>query len=104
MNEQIIQEITVFCREAGLAESTFGRRAVNDGKLTARLRNGGRVTTETVDRIHAFMANWRESTRASGGAPLPRIGAAAATAPITAPATPFVLSPVSAPVSSQPDD
>ena len=40
----------------GLAESTFGRRAVNDGKLTARLRNGGRITTDTLDRIHDFMA------------------------------------------------
>jgi hypothetical protein len=38
-----------------LAESTFGRRAVNDGKLAARLRNGGRITTDTLDRIHGFM-------------------------------------------------
>jgi hypothetical protein len=104
MNEQIIQEITVFCREAGLAESTFGRRAVNDGKLTARLRNGGRVTTETVDRIHAFMANWRESARASGSPSLPRFGAAAATGPIPALPTPYVSSPVSAPILGQPDD
>jgi len=104
MNEQIIQEITVFCREAGLAESTFGRRAVNDGKLTARLRNGGRVTTETVDRIHGFMTNWRESARASGGVSLPRIGTAASTVPIPALATPFVPSPVSAPVLSRSED
>ena len=36
---------------------TFGRRAVNDGKLAARLRNGGRITTDTLDRIHGFMAS-----------------------------------------------
>ena len=56
MNEQIIQEITEFCRARGLAESTFGRRAVNDGKLASRLRNGGRITTETLERIRGFMA------------------------------------------------
>src|SRR5262249_7445852 len=46
MNAQdLLQEIADYCRHSGLAESTFGRRAVNDGKLTARLRNGGRITT-----------------------------------------------------------
>ena len=54
--QQLLQEISDYCRSTGLAESTFGRRAVNDGKLTARLRNGGRITTDTLDRIHGFMA------------------------------------------------
>ena len=54
--QQLFQEISDYCRSTGLAESTFGRRAVNDGKLTARLRNGGRITTDTLDRIHGFMA------------------------------------------------
>ena len=56
MNEQILQEISEFCRARGLAESTFGRRAVNDGKLASRLRNGGRITTDTLERIRSFMA------------------------------------------------
>ena len=56
MNEQILREIGDFCRRQGLAESTFGRRAVNDGKLASRLRNGGSITTDTLDRIRAFMA------------------------------------------------
>ena len=38
---------------------TFGRRAVNDGKLANRLRHGGRITTETLDRIRSFMATDR---------------------------------------------
>src|SRR5262249_44307086 len=59
MNDAILREISDFCRETGLAESTFGRRAVNDGKLAARLRNGGRITTDTLDRIRAFMAENR---------------------------------------------
>jgi SAM-dependent methyltransferase len=54
--QQLLQEISDYCRQSGLAESTFGRRAVNDGKLASRLRNGGRITTDTLDRIHGFMA------------------------------------------------
>jgi len=84
MNELILQEIANFCRERGLAESTFGRRAVNDGKLTSRLRNGGRITTDTLERIRAFMQDPGETGRralASPLAPPPR-----QTAPATAPA------------------
>jgi SAM-dependent methyltransferase len=57
--QQLLQEISDYCRQTGLAESTFGRRAVNDGKLASRLRNGGRITTDTLDRIRAFMAENR---------------------------------------------
>ena len=31
--QELLQEISEYCRRTGLAESTFGRRAVNDGKL-----------------------------------------------------------------------
>ncbi|MBX6329036.1 MAG: hypothetical protein IRY89_10710 [Pseudolabrys sp.] len=61
MNEQILQEISEFCRARGLAESTFGRRAVNDGKLASRLRNGGRITTDTLERIRTFMARYADA-------------------------------------------
>jgi len=57
--QELLQEISDYCRQTGLAESTFGRRAVNDGKLAARLRNGGRITTDTLDRIRSFMATNR---------------------------------------------
>src|SRR5260370_34818683 len=56
MSEALLRDIAQFCRSAGIAESTFGRLAVNDGKLVGRLRLGGRVTTETVDRGRAFIA------------------------------------------------
>ena len=55
-NEKLLQEIASFCRRAGMAESTFGRRAVNDGKFVTRLRFGGRVTTHTVERVRGFIA------------------------------------------------
>jgi hypothetical protein len=60
--QQLLQEISDYCRQTGLAESTFGRRAVNDGKLASRLRHGGRITTETLDRIRGFMASNRNAT------------------------------------------
>jgi hypothetical protein len=61
--QELLQEISDYCRQTGLAESTFGRRAVNDGKLTSRLRNGGRITTETLDRIRNFIATHQGSAR-----------------------------------------
>jgi hypothetical protein len=52
----LLKEITDYCRRAGLAESTFGKLAVNDGKFVNRLREGGRITTATLDRVHGFIA------------------------------------------------
>ncbi|MEA3024806.1 MAG: hypothetical protein QOF91_91, partial [Alphaproteobacteria bacterium] len=59
--QELLQEISDYCRQTGLAESTFGRRAVNDGKLASRLRHGGRITTETLDRIRSFLASNRNA-------------------------------------------
>ena len=52
----LIGTIAGFCRRHGMAESTFGRRSVNDGKFVSRLRDGARVTPETLARVAAFMA------------------------------------------------
>ena len=38
-----------------MAESTFGRRAVNDGKFVSRLRDGARITPETLERVSEFL-------------------------------------------------
>ena len=54
-NDSLLGEISGYCRRVGMAESTFGRLAVNDGKLVSRLRVGGRVTTETVQRVRGFI-------------------------------------------------
>ncbi|HLF10441.1 MAG TPA: hypothetical protein VJA26_04440, partial [Gammaproteobacteria bacterium] len=53
--DSLLGQIETFCRQAQMAESTFGRRAVNDGKLCARLRDGKDVTLETADRIKGFI-------------------------------------------------
>ena len=75
--QQLLTEISDYCRQTGLAESTFGRRAVNDGKLAARLRNGGRITTETLDRIRAFMDSNRTGATLARPAVIDRRGRAA---------------------------
>jgi hypothetical protein len=90
MNDQILQEISAFCRQRGLAESTFGRRAVNDGKLANRLRNGGRITTDTLERIRSFM------TRNADAAPARRRVLFDASPPAALP----VLKPAAPPVAS----
>jgi hypothetical protein len=89
--QELLQEIADYCRQTGFAESTFGRRAVNDGKLAARLRNGGRITTDTLDRIHNFMAAHPPHGRPTiierpraALPPLPPLAAAAAVSAATA--------------------
>ena len=66
-NDQILKQISEFCRQADMAETTFGRRAVNDGKLVHRLREGKRITIDTLDRIQAYIA-----ASTPGGLPPPR--------------------------------
>jgi SAM-dependent methyltransferase len=67
MSEALLRDIAQYCRAAGIAESTFGRLAVNDGKLVNRMRLGGRVTTETADRVRAFIAG-QDAVGAEAGA------------------------------------
>ena len=55
-SEGLLREISDYCRRVGMAESTFGRRAVNDGKFVSRVKYGGRITTETLARVKNFMA------------------------------------------------
>ncbi len=85
--EEVLKEIGDYCRGAGLAESTFGRLAVNDGKLVARLRDGGSVTIETLARLREFMANHVPGERG--------------TARVKDGAAPVAPRPPAAPVSTQ---
>ena len=68
MSETLLRDIAEYCRRARMAESTFGRLAVNDGKLVSRLRLGGRVRTDTVERVRAFIAG--EPEPAVNGVPV----------------------------------
>jgi len=51
----LIEDIEAFCRRHAMAESTFGRMAVNDGKFVGRLRSGGSVTTKSISKVRSFM-------------------------------------------------
>lgn len=55
-HQTLIDEIEQYCRARTIAESTFGRMAVNDGKFVGRLRSGKGVTTRTLKRVQEFMA------------------------------------------------
>jgi hypothetical protein len=75
--EQLIAEIDEFLGRSDIkmTESTFGRLAVNDGKLVSRLRSGGGLTLETAEKIQAFIRDYRSraelhfSTLQSGPTP-----------------------------------
>lgn len=54
-NRDIIERIEAYCQRHGIAESTFGRLAVNDGKLVPRLRNGSSITMRTFRALDAFL-------------------------------------------------
>lgn len=65
--EAILRECHVFVIEMGISESSFGRNAVNDGSLMARLRDGKDINTKKLDRLRAYMAHER-TRRAEAGA------------------------------------
>src|SRR5258708_13824326 len=73
----LLGSISEFCRRAGMAESTFGRRAVNDGKFVSRLRDGARITPETLERVSVFLTSQGVEAPASPRelTPLLRVGA-----------------------------
>src|SRR4249919_1462526 len=88
----LLGSISDFCRRTGMAESTFGRRAVNDGKFVARLRDGARVTPETLQRVNLFIA--KNGGVAAGESPPELLPLIRASAP----------QPMSAPVSAARED
>jgi hypothetical protein len=61
MNETqaILHDIEKYIGAMGMAPSTFGRKAVNDGKLVTRLREGGGITLHTAGKIRSFMTHYR---------------------------------------------
>jgi hypothetical protein len=79
----LLDSISAFCRDSRMAESTFGRHAVNDGKFVARLRDGARITPETLERVNNFLSQHGGTPRPAPPElqPLIRIAARAGVAP-----------------------
>ncbi len=85
-SQSLLHEISGYCRRVGMAESTFGRLAVNDGKLVSRLRFGGRVTVETVERVRDFMSRHKpDANRLRTAAAVAAAAPAAVSPPLAKP-------------------
>src|SRR5882672_9337244 len=65
--DQVLGEIRDYCRATRTAESTFGRRVVNDGKLVSRLRDGAKITTGTLDKVRAYLSEHRPRSANGNG-------------------------------------
>ncbi len=51
----LIKQIEAYCARHGIAETTFGKRAVNDGKLVQRLRDGKSIQIDTLNKVVDFL-------------------------------------------------
>lgn len=58
----LLAEISGFLAEAGISETTFGFRAVNDTQVIGRVRSGG-VTLKTIKKLRDYIA----AERGKGG-------------------------------------
>jgi hypothetical protein len=51
-----LQEIKDAAQALGIAPTTLCQKAVKNSGLVRRLENGGKITTDTVDEIRAWIA------------------------------------------------
>ena len=51
----LIKQIEAYCARHGIEETTFGLRAVNDGKFVARLRDGSSIQIKTYKKVSDFL-------------------------------------------------
>lgn len=49
----LLSRIRRHCEARKISPATFGRKAVNDGKLVKRLEEGKTITLDTLKRIEA---------------------------------------------------
>ncbi len=52
---QLLTEIEGFLSTRKMAETTFGKVAVNDGKFVSRLKSGANMTLATIDRVRGYI-------------------------------------------------
>ncbi len=62
---ELLDRIVAYCADGGISESTFGFKAVCDGKLVERLRKGGDIQTATLSKIEAQLARPAKAGRAA---------------------------------------
>lgn len=54
-SSHLLTRIADHCARTGIAETTFGLRVANDGKIVPRLRAGGSITLRTLEKIEAAL-------------------------------------------------
>jgi hypothetical protein len=62
---QLLAEIEDFLSTRKMAETTFGRMAVNDGKFVSRLRSGANMTLATIERARVHIKTQRAASTSS---------------------------------------
>ncbi len=74
--QQLLAAIDEFCGRAEMAPTTFGRRALGDGRFVDRLRDGRQVRATTLDRVRRFLVENAPAASAdsSAGGPAPPAG------------------------------
>ena len=66
--QSLLREIEAFCAGADMSPSYFGKRAVNDGKLVKRLRDGRQITMAKAEAVRRFIASRRPTPTATAAA------------------------------------
>jgi hypothetical protein len=64
----LLDEIEAFLSETGMGPSYFGKQAVRNSEIVARLRAGGRVWPETEAQLRAFMLAARRASKSERAA------------------------------------
>lgn len=65
IQDEFLAEVDRFVAATGMAETTLGRRAVNDGKFIGRLRSGKTVTLSVLERARSWMRDHQPADRAA---------------------------------------
>jgi len=56
MAQQLLDEVTAYCKLNAVDRTAFGLAAVNDGHFIRRLEGGRIPKIPTMDRVRAYMA------------------------------------------------
>ena len=62
--QELLSEIDGFLAQHRMAPTTFGLKALKDGKFVGRLREGGNLTIRTIERARQFMREYEPTPTA----------------------------------------
>lgn len=59
LTTQLLSDIERFNARYGISDTTFGKMSVNDGHLVHEIRKGRDLRASQIERIRAFMVDYR---------------------------------------------